>query len=206
MDKQYWDKFYEKEALNRDITKASTFAVFCQVNFLTTPKTIIELGCGNGRDALYFADKGHSVLAIDQCIDQRVNYERSHDNLRYLECDFVNHDLDQPSDVLYSRFTIHSITQQDQDILLPNAYKKLPDQGLFCIEVRTTKDPKCGLGECIAENTYVYDGHTRRFIDSQDFLKTALSVGFKLRYFIERSGLSIYNNDDPVLMRIILKK
>lgn len=206
MDKQYWNKFYNKESLSKDISKCSSFALFCQKKILKEPRTIAELGCGNGRDALYFAKRGHSILALDQCVDQKVMNKRNHENLEYLEEDFVDYKFNQDIDVFYSRFTIHSITKEDQDKLLPNIYKSLPPKGLFCIEVRTTRDAKFGVGECVAENTYTNDEHKRRFVDSNVFVRDVLGIGFKVRYFTEEDNLSIYKDDNPVLMRLVLEK
>ena len=67
-------------------------------------------------------------------------------------------------DIFYSRFTIHSITKEDEIILLPKVFRKLDSGGLFCIEVRTTKDPLYGVGERCGVNTFARDGHKRRFI------------------------------------------
>lgn len=208
MNKQYWKNFYQKEGLNNELVNPSTFAIFCQKEFLQKPKTIIELGCGNGRDSLYFANQSHSVLAIDQYIDQEVRDIRHHKNLQYIENDFIQYSPTPslPVNVAYSRFTIHSITQQEQDKLLPIIYKYLPPKGLLCIEARTTKDPKYGVGECVEENTYTNNNHERRFIDTNVFTKTVLDLGFKLRYFNEQNNLSIYKDDNPVLMRVILEK
>ena len=104
------------------------------------------------------------------------------------------------------RFTLHSITKDDEVILLPNVYNSLPSGGLFCIEARTTKDPLFGVGEFCGDNTYIADGHKRRFIDSQVFLDQASKLGFDVVYFVEEDNLSVYNNDNPVLIRVILKK
>ena len=84
--------------------------------------------------------------------------------------------------------------------------KSLPPKGLFCIEVRTTRDAKFGVGECVAENTYTNDEHKRRFVDSNVFVRDVLGIGFKVRYFTEEDNLSIYKDDNPVLMRLVLEK
>jgi len=168
---------------------------------------IVDLGCGNARDAKHFSNK-HLVHALDQCIDTQVADSNHSSSLILTQQDFVHDDYDfsQTIDVFYSRFTIHSITEQDQQQLLLKVYNCLNTGGLFCIEVRTTKDPKFGVGKHICDTTYFNDAHTRRFIDSQKFLNTVLSLGFKLLYFNEQDNLSIYENDNPVLMRIILEK
>lgn len=208
MDKKYWDKFYKKHENRGDISECSTFASFCCDSFLNkSPKTIVDLGCGNARDSKYFA-RNHLVYGLDQSIDEKVVNRNKLLSLKLIEQDFVYNDYNfsEKVDVFYSRFTIHSITQEDQKELLPKVYNHLDTGGLFCIEVRTTKDSKFGVGKHMRDTTYFNDNHTRRFIDSQEFLNEVLSLGFKLKYFNEQDNLSVYKDDNPVLMRIVLEK
>jgi tellurite methyltransferase len=207
MDKQYWNNFYKDHSLREDIFECSTFASFCCENFLKQSKTIVDLGCGNARDAQYFARK-HVVYGVDQSIDGQVINANKLPSLNLIKQDFVydDYNFSKKVDVFYSRFTIHSITEEDQEVLLPKVYNSLDAGGLFCIEVRTTKDSKSGVGKHICDTTYFNDGHSRRFIDSQKFVNAVLSLGFKLLYFNEQDNLSIYKDDNPVLMRIILEK
>jgi tellurite methyltransferase len=214
MDKKYWELFYLKHGKDKDISECSSFAQFCLDNFFIGKNfNIIELGSGNGRDAIYLASHEHSVVAIDQsttAIDiekQGLNIEVAH-LLSPRAADFVYEDYTQYKkiDAFYSRFTIHSITKSDEEALLSNVYSALKDGGLFCIEVRTTKDPLCGVGQDCGDNTFMTDGHRRRFIDSVEFRNRVVGMGFKELYFIEKDNLSVYKNDNPVLMRIILKK
>lgn len=219
MNKKYWDDFYKNNSSKIDISNHSTFAEFCATNYFKKPRSIVDLGCGNARDSFYFALLGHEVLAVDQSIDLNVKENKQHYNLQYLQDDFVQPSYHQtdiktyeyhpdllPIDVFYSRFTIHSITKKQQEKLLPNVYNWLNSGGLFCIEVRTINDPKFGIGKHVCDTTYFNDGHARRFIDSQELLNTVLSLGFKLKYFNEQDNLSIYKDDNPVLLRLILEK
>ena len=208
MNKQYWDKFYKDHASRDDISECSTFASFCCDNFFNkSPRIIVDLGCGNTRDAKHFARK-HLVYGVDQSISKEVVNSNKSSLLKLLEQDFVHdqYDFCEKVDVFYSRFTIHSITEADQKNLLPKVYNFLDPGGLFCIEARTTKDPKFGVGKHMCDTTYFNDEHARRFIDSQEFLNEVLSLGFKLKYFNEQNNLSVYKDDNPVLMRIILEK
>ncbi len=207
MDKVYWDEYYNKHYRKSSISKNSTFADFCSRKYLSSQKTIVELGCGNGRDAKFFAKNNHLVYALDQSINNGIIESNNLDNLNFIEEDFVrcNFDFCKKIDVFYSRFTIHAITSEDQNHLIPKIYNILNPKGLFCIEARTTNDPKFKKGEHISDTTYLYDGHMRRFIDSQQFLKSVLSLGFKIKYFEESNDLSVYKDDNPVLMRIILE-
>lgn len=206
MDKQYWDEFYKQHGLNQDITHASTFATFCDEQLFDTPRNILDLGCGNGRDSRWFATQGHQVVAVDQCVDPDVIRCHDHHNITWVEHDFVTYQPMCPIDTCYSRFTIHSITHSEQQQLIEHVYDLLPSDGTFCVEVRTTQDPKCGQGVQTDTDTWCLDGHMRRFVNAQHFVRDMLDTGFRIRYFDQRAGLSVRGDDDPVLMRLIMLK
>jgi len=213
MDKDYWNSYYLQFGEEENIAYCSSFAEFClKKNFLKKNDTIVELGSGNGRDAIFFAHKDINVIAIDQStvaieIEKKKLHSKVARFLTLYNLDFVNQDYSeyQDIDVFYSRFTIHSITKSDEDILLPKVYNSLKNGGFLCVEVRTVNDPLYGEGEFCEKDTYFTD-HRRRFINSEEFLERVLKIGFKLVYFTEENNLSVYKNDNPVLMRIILKK
>jgi len=89
MDKQYWKNFYEDHSLKEDISECSTFAKFCEENYFKRELSIVDLGCGNARDAFYFARLGHEVLGVDQSIDISIKESKNHYRLQFLEDDFM---------------------------------------------------------------------------------------------------------------------
>lgn len=214
MDKKYWNKYYKNHGEDIEISKPSSFAQFINKEYLQKKKfKIVELGSGNGRDAIYFANLSHNVIALDQSIQAIENKKKNlHKNInKFLHpkaVDFINEDYNEYNkiDIFYSRFSLHSITKKDEIILLPKIYNSLNRNGLLCIEVRTTKDPLFGIGQQCGQNTFMHDNHKRRFIESTTFRVEAQNLGFKELFFIEKDNLSIYKNDNPVLMRIILQK
>jgi tellurite methyltransferase len=210
MDKKYWDGYYSNHGYDVGISGKSSFADYCSKKyFYNRPIKILELGCGNGRDAIYFSEKGHQVLAVDQSINAvEIEIKRSkNNNLTAMSADFVYDVIsdDCEFDAVYSRFTLHSISQKDQCFLLPKVHGILKDGGLFCIEARTVKDPLYGKGDYCEEHTYITD-HKRRFVDSYDFVAEVVNLGFEIVFFTEEANLSVYKGDNPVLMRIILRK
>jgi SAM-dependent methyltransferase len=213
MDREYWNNYYQEHGKDKGINVCSTFAKFCLDKFFVREElNIVELGSGNGRDAIYFAHHKLNVIAIDQStaaidIEKENLKDEIVQNLHPKALDFISEDYlkYQPIDVFYSRFTLHAISKKDEQLLLPKIYNALNENGLFCIEVRTTKDPLCGIGKSCGDNTFITD-HKRRFIDSGVFLNQVLKLGFKLLYFTEEDNLSVYQNDNPVLMRLVLQK
>jgi tellurite methyltransferase len=214
MDKDYWEKYYQNHGKDSGISNHSSFADFCYSDFFRNNhniKNIVELGSGNGRDAIYLANKGYKVVAIDQSPSgNSVEIDNMESSVSgefiSISEDFINYDysLINDIDVFYSRFTMHAISKNDESELLPKILKYLKVGGLFCIEVRTTKDPIFGVGKDCGDNAFITD-HYRRFIDSQEFLRLMLPK-YELIFFKESNNLSIYKDDNPVLMRIILKK
>ena len=139
-NRDYWNQYYNNRICS---TEPSPFAQY--VSTLVEPgKTLVDLGCGNGRDALFFAGQGLQVLAIDlsgSAIEQ-LN-QMPVENARFLCGDFIASDVHQPEiyDYAYSRFTIHAINQQQEALLLQTVFRSLKCGGKFFIEVRSVNDP-----------------------------------------------------------------
>jgi tellurite methyltransferase len=211
MDKIYWENFYKKSGFDSNINNQSTFASFCLKKYLNGKNLrIVELGSGNGRDAIFFTENGNDVIAVEQA-DSGIGVIRGKENreikLKLVTDNFLTHDysLYKPVNVFYSRFTLHAITSEEEDIMLRAVSDNLTENGLLCIEARTINDPLYGQGEKVDVNTFKTD-HCRRFIDTKEFLDKILKMKFSLLYFNEGNNMSIYKDDNPVLMRIILKK
>jgi tellurite methyltransferase len=213
MDRKYWDKYYNSNTPLESIKDPSTFARFCSEDFFSGEKlNIVDLGCGNGRDSVYFAQLGHNVYSIDQSLPAHHNESCSDfgnldNNLHFISGDFINYDYSnfKNVDVFYSRFTLHAIKANEEAIVLDSVFNNLSSNGIFAIEVRTINDPLFGVGDFISDTTFKTD-HKRRFINPSDFIFDTLSRGFVLKYFIETNNLSIVGDDNPVLMRIVLQK
>ena len=62
MDKSYWNKYYSKKL---GVQEPSSFAVYV-LKMMSDGDSILELGCGNGRDSFFFAEHGIQVFALDQ--------------------------------------------------------------------------------------------------------------------------------------------
>ena len=204
-DKQYWNSYYA--SLSETNLLPSDFAV--KVTDMIRPAShIMELGCGNGRDSLYFLQKGHNVIAVDGsdfAIDHLNKMTKDNPNALFVCDDFVKcHALYQmPYDCVYSRFTLHAITEDQENELLSNILEALRWGGILCIEARTTRDSIFGKGKCVDHNAYIYNDHYRRFIDVEEFRKKLISLGFHIISLEEDRGFSKTTDSDPVLMRCI---
>lgn len=205
-DVEYWNHFYES---NQDIEQPSLFALSI-ADKLIKNKNMLELGCGNGRDSFYFASKGLNVTAIDASdkIIERLQKKEYLGNICFICDDFVC----SPTifagqfDYCYSRFSLHAINAEQENEIIKNVFGALRVNGVFFIEVRSVNDEIYGLGKKIAEDTYIYKGHFRRFIVKKKLEEKLIMAGFNLLYTEESRGFAPLGNSDPFVIRIIARK
>lgn len=205
-DTQYWNEYYSK---NLALEIPSPFAEFVG-GYLEKGKSLLELGCGNGRDSLFFASMGIEVTGIDtsDATIENLNLKTDMENCYFICDDFVC----SPAlfvtqfDYCYSRFSIHAINEAQEIEVMRNVYGALKQNGKFFIETRSINDDLFGKGEKAGENAYIYDGHYRRFIVKEDLEKNALSAGFHILYSEENRGFAPLGDVDPPIIRMILQK
>jgi len=194
-DRKYWNKFYKE---NKDINlQPSSFAEFSEF-WIADRKELIEFGCGNGRDSIYFSSRGLDVTAVDNSQETIDSLSEASTGVSAVCKDVLNvNDITGRYDVVYSRFFLHSIDEHREDALLSWASQSLREDGIMLIEVRTKKDENLKK---------TYEGHFRRYVDFEVLKEKISSLGFSIDYAIESQGLSVYGNEDPYLARIVARR
>ena len=208
MDKNYWRNIYSKQSEGE---QPSFFARYIAETLDIEGKTLIELGCGNGRDAIFFANADAHVTAIDQCdniielLDLRF---QKVDNLKFICTDFTCMDDSTKYDIVYSRFTLHSISKVQEKNVVNWAYRNLKPNGKLCIEVRGQKNEIYQVGIPVdgEPDAFILNDHYRRFIHFETFCKELESLGFKLDFAKEQKGFAPYNGTNETYIRVIASK
>lgn len=210
-DESYWDSYYMgKEAKTRSMSDPSLFAQFVLSKYMEAGKDLIELGCGNGRDSIFFAKSGLNVTGIDA---SKIAIDQLHDTFDLDNCTFICDDFVNAEtiyqiqyDYCYSRFTLHAINEQQETQILLKAYNMLKDRGYFFIEARSIRDGKYGLGRNVERNAFIYDGHYRRYIDMEELGQKLKSVGFVLIEQKESDRFAPKKGERSVCIRVIAQK
>lgn len=206
MDYNYWNEYYKK---NIAPSEPSKFAKDI-LKYLESGKKLIELGCGNGRDAIFLSNNKIDVVAVDQCESSINNLKSSvlKNNIKFVADDFIETKLleKESFDYVYSRFTLHSISEKQEDKLIKRVHEALKKDGLLLIEVRSVKDELFGLGEKIDRNTYIYNNHFRRFIVLDELIEKLTSIGFKIDFADENNNYAVYKDQNPIVIRIRARK
>jgi len=202
--KDYWNEYYKKYSKPG---LQSPFANFVKP-FLQDKTSMVELGCGNGRDALFFSQNSKiNYLAIDQCqneVDFLNNLKENRLNLTFEANDFTNLLMDKKFNYIYSRFTLHSVDREGEINVLNWASNHLLANGMFFIEVRSTEDEFYGQGKKVGVHEFISD-HYRRFVVMQEMIDNGVKAGLKLIYSIQDKDLAPYKEENPEVIRLIFQ-
>ncbi len=104
---------------------------------ITKNSNILELGCGEGRDAIYLLDNGYNVLGvdysftvIDKC-NELTNYKYVNN---FKQLDLIENSLNEKFDFIYSVAVIHMFVLDEHRNKFYNfIYDHLKDNGIALI-------------------------------------------------------------------------
>ena len=98
--------------------------------------SVLELGCGSGNDAIWFAKKGFNVTAVD-ISEKEINLAKEKSkgisNINYIVDDVHSFSTKENFDIIYDRGCIHNNQSSLVDILFPKLYQLLKDDGKIII-------------------------------------------------------------------------
>lgn len=175
-----WITFYDNK---KAPLEPSTFAKFIMAREIPG-NTLVELGCGNGRDTYLLAERYMTLGA-----DPAASPEQT-DRARFIKAPWqsVRSEIEQ-ADIVYSRFFLHAIPKEEvaEIIRLTPRY--------FIAEARA-----------VGDKPEVYPEHERHFIDGRRLLESLSDNGFTVHFYEMGRGLAPYKNEDPLLVRVIAKR
>lgn len=223
-NKSHWDAFYGEEKPSKEDTFyekkkqlkriPSSFAQFIikEQDIVRKGSTLIDIGCGNGRDTFYFIKKGINAVGIDasaKALNSNLLYakEYEYDDADFRQVNINDHsELSQFKDFdhIYARFFIHSINEEEQNHFF-DFLKLTKKHNYLHLEFRTDKDPLFQQSTRVGLNEGVTD-HYRRYPNFQAFCDLLTPLGYSILFSTEEQGLSPFGDDDPWLGRIIAEK
>jgi adenylylsulfate kinase-like enzyme/SAM-dependent methyltransferase len=197
----HWNAYYSGGQLIRE---PSSFAQLVAAE-VQSPARLLEVGCGNGRDSLFFASQGFEVTALDP---SRTAIDVCRSSLGAERVEFIHGVANQLTDayasrfdVAYSRFCLHAMTEPEEIDTLEAVQRAIQPGARFYIECRSINDPLARKGEVISATERIH-GHYRRFI-VLDELKARLDrAGFESIWTEEADNVAAISGDNPVVIRI----
>ena len=201
---------------------SSTFARFViDKKTICKSDVVMEWGCGSGRDCAYLAPHCNKYIAVDIATPDMLKKSEqfNRENVEYRTDDFCSLSPESTKlNVIYSRFTLHSVTKKAASDALKWASANLVKGGLILIEARSVKDELYGKGKQDEEDEDAFvvssgiDGgaHFRRFVDLQKLKKQLEAQHFLILHAEDKRGLSFVEKDgkidDPSLVRVFAQR
>ena len=198
---KYWKEFYT----THEIEQPSLFAVFVQ-EMLKPKQNILDLGCGNGRDSIYFASNGHRVVCVDKSF-YGIDCLKPSESIVPICADFkyLYFKIDEKFDSVYSRFSLHAVDKETASYVYSFVYKSLVSGGRFFIECRSPFDELYGVGFETEPDAFISD-HYRRFIRLDELRSELEGLGFKIIFSVCERNLAPHGNANPKVNRLICQK
>lgn len=161
-----WEKVYESNATPWDVGKPEDALVEFINNGFVKPCRVLEIGCGNGNDAIFLAKKGFDVTAID--ISKRAITEaKGRTEKAGVRCSFFAEDITELKSVsgkfgfVYDRACFHFIPEEKRGKYIKTVKEFLLKDGYFLLIVSSDKDAVKG--------PYIFSKEDIRKIFGNDF-------------------------------------
>lgn len=128
-------------------------------------RSILDIGCGAGRDTLYFADLNYKVTALDLSAKALSLFQEIPKNVEFICDDIKNVNFAADSfDLVYANLTLHYFDNQTTKRVIANITQSLTSGGVLTFLCKSTKNPLYGVGTRVEDN--VYDDRYRHHFDN----------------------------------------
>src|SRR6478672_10898228 len=153
--KQLWNNAHMQSALAAYSEHQTSFAEDANT-VIPANSEILELGCGEGNDSVYFAEQGHHVIATDFS-DVLIAQNQQHYNNPNLQ--FMQQDIsaplafeDEQFDAIYARLSLHYFTNEVTERVFTELARVLKIGGLLCFMCKSTDDRLYGKGDEVEQD------------------------------------------------------
>ncbi|MEK7096202.1 MAG: methyltransferase domain-containing protein [Patescibacteria group bacterium] len=205
--KEMWNRKHKEGEHTSFQDDPSSLALLAEPKF-SEHSTILELGCGVGRDAAFFAQNGHKVNATDL---SEVVIKQNQQRLVNLGIEFSTLDMQKPLpypdssfDTVYANLSIHYFEHKTTQEIIDEINRVLKPGGLFVFTCKSINDFHHGNGEEVEESVFVSPkGHVRHLF-SISYTEELLANLFKIDLLKEVE--EEYSGEKSVMIQCIAKK
>ncbi|WP_340300714.1 class I SAM-dependent methyltransferase [Roseobacter sp. HKCCD5988] len=197
---KYWQDFYKKNSYIP--TGPSAFSQYVLRDIRERiPNwkgcSLLDVGCGNGRDSTYFAQNELNVTAIDR------NIQVQNPIFQFYKASAEKFDF-KGFDNIYCRFVFHAMTEQAFDEFLEQLYYSAPTAVIYG-ETRGTEGVTDQDKSATNFQSSIGEKHFR-MLYSRDYLENKIKRMFNIIELKSGRNFAIHGDDNPVCHRIIFSR
>ena len=195
----YWSNFYSNsKELPFEPSNFSRYALqFLQDRLGKKSQIhILDMGCGNGRDAYFFSSRGYKVTGLDPASQIET------DKFQFIKKNVFELEL-TGFDVYYLRFVIHTLKESDCDQLFAQL-SLLPSEALIMFETRSTKN----LTNEEKSETFFRSPiglEHFRMLYSKKYINEKISDNFTILESSDSSDVAVFKAENPFCLRYIIQ-
>ncbi len=206
----HWDAFYASN-LPLELLEPSPFAKLV-VARIPLNTHIIDVGCGNGRDSIFFKNNGYAVIALDgsssaiQTLCQNDSRFTNNQNAFILNFEDVQENkesthslllkLSTGNSAIYARFFLHAISEVAQKSFFDWVAKILRPGEFIFLEYRSPH----------ANDYYSMGSHFRRPIEARTVSDSLTALGFEILESDSSKTFAPFRSDNTMISRTIARK
>lgn len=206
----YWNSLYDKKNFfGTGPTKLAKYAESAlQKNEINN---LLEIGCGQGRDAIHFSQLGYNVNAFDISSKAIKFVEEIKNSLELTNLNLIVHDAEKPLpyskenfDFVYSNLALQFFNLDQLQTIFTNIANAMKEDSLLLFSTKKKGDKYYEFGNKINENAFEYSGITRYFFE-KPILESVLKNHFKILEFNEDSHMNL-DSSVSVWWKILVQK
>jgi hypothetical protein len=212
---RYWHEFYKSAASRQVRIKQSTFVTWVATQ-VKSGDHFLDIGYGNGRDAVWLATQGFPVTGLEfssaashHANDLRRRVRHGTEKLaplRFKHVNFNNLDdvlvtgahyaFEKETHHLYARFLLDALTHQARADFWRFASMVQRRGGRTFLEFRT----HCNRGE-----PAVFGQHRRTYLDPDLVTAEITERGGKIVEHLVGRGVAVFNQENPEVCRLVVR-
>ena len=206
LNKNFWINYYKSTTHN--INNNSTFAQFVYENYGENCKYLLDLGCGNCRDSIFFSKQNIQVDAVDY----NGHIDKDYRNLTLIKEDvklfLLEKDL-KHYNLVYMRWFLHAMPYHNAENIFKLCTNKLDKGSKICIEVRSINDSILIKNSTYDKEDFSYKTTHKRWLYSIPILEKLIIKYNMKTIYMEEGYFSPNKNtetENPLLIRCIIEK
>ena len=197
----YWNNLFHENIVKNEVRQTpsklglKTMEICLKLGLIN----VLDLGCGQGRDCLFFAKQQLNVTATDAS-DEAIDFVRKRkeklglNNLKIFMHNIVTDSVikNDEFDIVFSNMLFQFFNNDELKEILQNISKWLKPAGLLVCSIKRKGDSYFGKGEKILEGVY-RNGAVRYFRDKNE-IEYLLNSRFSILEINEDEDLEIDNS------------